>query len=443
MKIQLSDHFSYKKLIKFTLPTIIMMIFSSIYGVVDGLFISNYLGSDAFAGMNLIMPILIICASVGFMLGTGGSALVSKILGEDKKEEANKVFSMLTYLLIITGIIFSILGVIFMRPIASLLGAKGAVLNDCTTYGVVLVVTMVPYLLQNFFQSFLVVAEKPGMGLLVSIVAGVTNIVFDFLFIAVFKMGVFGAALATSMSQVVGGIIPLIYFICRNKSPLRLQKAKFKLKTILKTCANGSSEMLSNVSSSIITLLFNMQLMKFAGYDGVTAYGIIMYISFIFSGTYLGYSIGSAPIVSYHYGAGNTDELKNLFKKSLKLIISSSIVMIILAEIFARPLASIFVSYNEDLLRMTTTAIRIFSISYIMSGINTFASSFFTALNDGGASATISFFRTFIFQVATILILPIFFKINGIWFSVIVAEALALIVSFLFLIVKRKKYKYM
>lgn len=442
MKIQLSDHFSYKKLIKFTLPTIIMMIFSSIYGVVDGLFISNCIGSDAFAGMNLIMPILIIVASVGFMLGTGGSALVSKILGSGDTEKANKVFSMLCYLLIIIGVIFSIFGVIFMQPIASLLGAKGQVLNDCTTYGIIITIAMTPYLLQNFFQSFLVVAEKPTMGLIISVIAGVTNILFDFLFIVVFKMGVFGAAFATALSQVVGGIVPLIYFIGKNKSPLKLCKAKFNLKLILKTCANGSSEMLSNISASIITILFNMQLMKFAGYDGVTAYGIIMYIGFIFSGTYLGYSIGSAPIVSYHYGSDNKEELKSLFKKSLKLICISSIVMIILAEILARPLASIFVSYDENLLKMTTTAIRIFSLSYLMSGINTYASSFFTALNNGGASATISFMRTFVFEIAAILILPILFKINGIWFSVIVAEFLSLIVSIIFFIVKRKKYQY-
>lgn len=442
MKIQLSDHFSYKKLIRFTLPTIIMMIFSSIYGVVDGLFISNFIGSDAFAGMNLIMPILIIVAAVGFMLGTGGSALVSKILGEGKVEKANKVFSMLCYLLIITGIAFSLIGVFLMRPIASLLGAEGAVLNDCALYGTIITLAMTPYLLQNFFQSFLVVAEKPTMGLIISIIAGVTNMVFDFLFIVVFRMGVLGAALATALSQIVGGIVPLIYFIRKNKSPLRLCKAKFEPKLILKTCANGSSEMLSSISASIITILFNAQLMKFAGYDGVTAYGIIMYIGFIFSGTYLGYSIGSAPIVSYHFGSENKSELKNLFKKSLKLIIGSSLIMIILAEIFARPLASIFVSYDADLLAMTTQAIRIFSLSYLMSGINTYASSFFTALNDGATSAAISFLRTFVFQIATILIMPIFFGLNGIWFSVIIAELLALIVSITFLVCKRKKYQY-
>lgn len=443
MKIQLSDHFNYKKLIKFTLPTIIMMIFSSIYGVVDGLFISNFIGSDAFAGMNLIMPILMIVAAIGFMIGTGGSALVSKLLGEDKRSQANKCFSMLTYLLIIAGIIFSILGVIFMRPLASILGAKGSVLNDSTTYGIVITIAMVPYLLQNFFQSFLVVAEKPNIGLVISIAAGITNMIFDYLFIVVFKMGVFGAALASAMSQVVGGIIPLIYFICKNSTPLKLEKAMFNFKEILNTCINGSSEMVSTISSSIITILFNMQLIKFAGYDGVTAYGVIMYVGFIFSGIYLGYSFGSAPIISYHYGAGNTDELKNLFKKSLKLIISTTLIMIVLAEILAKGLASIFVSYNKDLLEMTTNAIRIFSISYLFSSINTYASSFFTALNNGGVSALISFLRTFVFQVATILILPMFFKLNGIWSSVIVAELLSLIVSIIFLVVKRKKYNYM
>lgn len=442
MKIQLSEHFTYKKLIKFTIPTIIMMIFTSIYGVVDGIFISNCVGADAFASVNLIMPVLMILGTIGFMVGTGGSALVSKTIGEGKKEKANEYFSMLNYFLVIVGFILTIVGLIFIRPISKLLGAEGNMLEYCVIYGRVLLVSLIPFLLQNSFQSFLVVAEKPQMGLKISIMAGITNMVLDFLFIYVLKWGVFGAAFATALSQTVGGIIPLVYFIRKNDTPLRITKAKFDKKALLQTCINGSSEMLTNVSTSLVNMLYNMQLMKFAGADGVVAYGVIMYISFIFSGTYIGYSIGSAPIISYHYGGENKEELKTLLKQSIILLGITSVVMTICAEILAKLLASVFVSYDNNLLEMTTNAIRIFSISFIISGFNIFASSFFTALNNGVISAIISFVRTLVFQVIMILVLPILFGLNGIWFAVVVAEILALIVSAILIIKNKKKYQY-
>lgn len=442
MQIQLSEHFTYKKLIRFTIPTILMMIFTSIYGVVDGIFVSNCIGSDAFAAVNLIMPVLMILGTIGFMVGTGGSALVSKTIGEGKKDKANEYFSMLIYLLIITGFILTIVGIILIKPISSLLGANGEILNYCVTYGRVLLIALIPFVLQNSFQSFLVVAEKPQMGLIISIASGISNMVLDFLFIYVLKMGVFGAALATGISQLVGGIIPLVYFLNENNSPLRLIKAKFELKGIVQACTNGSSEMLTSLSMSLVNMLYNIQLMKYAGSDGVVAYGIIMYVGFIFSGTYLGYSIGTAPIIGYHYGAENKEELKSLFKKSLKLILVTSLVMTGAAELMSKLLASIFVSYDVQLLQMTTRAIRIFSISYIVSGFNIFASAFFTALNNGVVSAAISFFRTLVFQVAMILILPIILKIDGIWLAVVVAEILALIVSVIFIVTNRKKYEY-
>lgn len=442
MNIQLSEHFTYKKLIKFTIPTIIMMIFTSIYGLVDGLFISNCVGSDSFAAVNLIMPVLMILGTIGFMFGTGGSALVSKTIGEGNKEKANGYFSMLIYLLIILGTILTITGLIFIKPVASLLGAEQNILDDCVVYGRVILIALIPFLLQNCFQSFLVVAEKPQMGLKISICMGITNMILDFLFIYIFKMGVFGAALATGISQFVGGIIPFIYFSRNNSSLLRLTKTKFEGKAILKTCTNGSSEMLTNLSISLVNMLYNSQLMKFAGPDGVVAYGIIMYVGFIFIGTYLGYSIGTAPIISYNYGADNKEELKNLFKKSLKLIGITSLVMTATAEILAIPLSSIFVSYDNNLMEITTNAIRLFSISYIISGFNIFASSFFTALNNGIISAIISFLRTLVFQIAMIFILPEILGLNGIWLAVVVAEFLALFVSTTLIIKNRRKYAY-
>ncbi|WP_176781005.1 MATE family efflux transporter [Ruminococcus sp.] len=440
--IQLSEHFSYIKLMRFTIPTIAMMIFTSIYGVVDGLFVSNIVGSEAFAGVNLIMPALMMLGSVGFMVGTGGSALVSKTIGEGNKKLANRYFSMLIYFLLIVGIVLSILGNVFIRQISELLGAKGEMVDICSTYGRTLLCSLPFFMLQNCFQSFLVVAEKPAMGLCVSVIAGLSNMVLDFLFIYVFRLGVFGAALATAISEFVGAAIPLIFFIRKNNSPLKLIKTKLELKPILRTCSNGSSEMVTNISMSLVNMLYNLQLVKFAGYDGVVAYGIIMYVGFIFSGTYLGYCVGVAPIVGYHYGAANTAELKNLFKKSLFLLSSAAVVLTACAELLSSVLAGIFVGYNQDLHNMTTNAIQLFALSYIISGINIFASAFFTALNNGIVSAVISFMRTLVFQIAFIFILPELLGLNGIWLAVVGAEICSLIISVSFFVANRKKYKY-
>lgn len=442
MKIQLSDHFSYSKLIKFTLPTIAMMIFTSIYGVVDGVFVSNCVGSDAFAAVNLIMPIIMILGSVGFMIGTGGSAIVSKTLGEGKKEKANEYFSMLVYLCVVSGVILSVIGIIFTGPIAVLLGAKGSIAKDCVTYGRTVFFMLTGLFLQNAFQSFLVVAEKPKLGLFVTLLAGFTNMFLDFLFVYVLRFGVFGAALATGISQFVGSVIPIIYFAGGKNNVLKLTKCRFNKNIIIKTCINGSSEMVTNMSMSLVNILYNMQLMKYIGTNGVVAYGIIMYVGFIFVGTYMGYAVGSAPVISYHYGAGNKDELKNLFKRSLTIIIVSSVVMTLIAEIIAGYLAGIFVSYDNNLLELTTEAIRIYAVSYLISGINIFASSFFTALNNGVVSAVISFMRMFVFQIVMILLLPVVLGISGIWTAVIAAEVLSVVISVMFLVKNRKKYSY-
>ena len=442
MKLQLSDHFSYSKLIKFTLPTIAMMIFTSIYGVVDGVFVSNCVGSDAFAAVNLIMPIIMILGSVGFMIGTGGSAIVSKTLGEGKKEKANEYFSMLVYLCVVSGVILSVIGIIFTGPIAVLLGAKGSIAKDCVTYGRTVFFMLTGLFLQNAFQSFLVVAEKPKLGLFVTLLAGFTNMFLDFLFVYVLRFGVFGAALATGISQFVGSVIPIIYFAGGKNNVLKLTKCRFNKDIIIKTCINGSSEMVTNMSMSLVNILYNMQLMKYIGTNGVVAYGIIMYVGFIFVGTYMGYAVGSAPVISYHYGAGNKDELKNLFKRSLTIIIVSSVVMTLIAEIIAGYLAGIFVSYDNNLLELTTEAIRIYAVSYLISGVNIFASSFFTALNNGVVSAVISFMRMFVFQIVMILLLPVVLGISGIWTAVIAAEVLSVVISVMFLVKNRKKYSY-
>ncbi len=442
MRIQISESFSYRKLIRFTIPTITMMIFTSIYSVVDGIFVSNFVGSAPFAALNLIFPAVMMLGAVGFMIGTGGSALVAKTLGEGKSEQANRYFSMLILCVVISGLALTVLGLLAVRRVAMLLGATGTMLEDCVLYGGILLLGNVAFMLQNSFQSFLVVAERPQLGLGISILAGVTNMVSDFLLIYVFRLGLAGAAWATVLSQVVGGIVPLIFFLRKNSTPLRLVRCRFDGRALWKSCMNGSSEMLSNLSMSLVNMLYNMQLMKYAGSDGVAAYGIIMYISFVFVATFLGYSIGVSPIVSYHYGAGHKGELKSLFQKSLVLVIVSSVVLTGVAEGLSGVLAGIFVSYDKELLAMTTTAIRLYGISFLVNGINIFGSAFFTALNNGAVSALISFLRTLLFQVATILIMPLIWGLNGIWLAIVAAEFLALVVTAVCFAVNRKKYQY-
>jgi len=443
MAVHLSDHFNYKKLLKAALPSIFMMVFTSIYSIVDGIFVSNFVGTTAFASINLIMPVLMILGAIGFMMGAGGSALVAKTLGEGDKEKANKIFSMIIYFTAALGAIISVIGFLFVEQLAKLLGATPEMLSDCVKYGRILIALNFLYILQNTFQSMFIVAEKPMLGFAVTVVAGMTNIVLDALFVAVFKWGLVGAAVATAMSYVVGAVVPVFYFLNKkNKSLLRFVKTKFDFKAIFKAVLNGSSELVTNVSASIISVLFNMQLLKIAGENGIAAYGVIMYAGFIFTAIIYGYSIGTAPIIGYHYGAENFDELKNVLKKSLIMLGIGGIVMTALAEAFASPLSGIFVGYDKDLLALTTNGMRLYSWSFLICGINIFASSFFTSLNDGFISALISFSRTLAFQVLTVLTLPIWFGINGIWLSVVIAEILSLIVSAVCLMTKKKKYHY-
>ncbi len=442
MNIQLSDHFSYNKLLRFCLSPIIMMVFTSIYGVVDGLFVSNFVGKTPFAAINLVMPFIMIFGGIGFMFGTGGSALVAKTLGERKPELANRYFTMMVWTSLITGIVISTIGIIFMRPIALFLGADEAMLPDCVTYGRIVIGFNTAFMLQNLFQSFLITAEKPKLGLFATVAAGLTNMALDALFIAGFHWGVAGAALATGLSQCVGGLFPLIYFLRPNSSLLRLTKTKLELPAILRASANGASEVVSSVTSSIVGMLYNFQLLRYAGENGVAAYGVLMYIEFIFIAVFIGYAIGSAPIVSYHYGAENHKELKNLLHKSVILLISAGIGMLLLAQFLAAPLAHIFVGYDPELFAMTIRGFRIFSLLFLSAGINIFSSSFFTALNNGGVSAIISFLRTFVFKLSAVLLLPMIWKLDGIWWATIVAESCAFVISVIFLFAKRKKYHY-
>ncbi len=442
MNIELSEHFTYRKLLKFTFPSIIMMVLASVYGVVDGFFISNYIGAEAFAAVNIVMPFLMIFGAVGFMVGTGGSALVSYTFGVGDSKKANETFSLLIYVLIGIGILFTLIGLVFLKPICSILGADEVMLPYCVNYGRIILWALVPFMLQNVFQSFLVTAERPNLGLYITIAAGVVNIVLDAVLVGSFRLGVEGAAVATAISQCIAGVIPLVYFAIPNKSKLRMGKTSLDMKSIVKACGNGASEFMTNISLSIVNMLYNWQLMRLLGTNGVVAYGVIMYVNFIFLAIYIGYSMGSAPIVGFHYGAGNKDELKNLFTKSLKIIFAVSITLTVIAEFLASPLSKIFVSYDKELLEITIKAFSIYSLSFLLSGFNIYVSAFFTALNDGITSAGISFCRTLIFQIISVLLLPVFMGASGIWFAVIVAELLALVVSVLCLVCNRRKYAY-
>ena len=442
MRIRLSDHFTYRKLLRFTLPSIAMMIFTSIYGVVDGYFVSNFVGKTEFAALNLIWPFVMILGTLGFMLGTGGSALVSKNMGEGEEETANRRFSLFVYISIFAGIVIALLGIVTIRPIAALLGADESLIDHCVLYGRILLVGMPCFMLQQEFQSFFVTAEKPQLGFVVTVFAGVTNMVLDALFVAVFGWGLAGAAGATILSQTVGGVVPVIYFLCPNRSRLRLTKTRFECKALLRACANGSSELMSNVSMSLVSMLYNLQLLHYAGADGVSAYGVLMYVNFVFISAFIGYSIGTAPLIGFHYGAGNRGELKNLLRKSLLLIGICSIGMLGVAEVLAKPLSLLFVGYDEALLDLTLRAFRLFSFSFLFAGVAIYGSSFFTALNNGLVSAMISFLRTLVFQIAAVLLLPLWLGIDGVWISVVAAECMAFVVTLLFLAVRKKRYGY-
>lgn len=440
--IRLSDHFTLGRLLRFTFPSIIMLVFTSIYGVVDGFFVSNFVGKTPFAAVNLIMPFLMMLGCVGFLFGTGGGALIAKTMGEGRRERANRLFSMLICVSLICGVALAVVGLLVLRPVARFLGAQGRLLEDSVAYGRIILISLPSYVLQYEFQCLFATAEKPKLGLYVTVAAGLTNMVLDALFVAVFSWGVEGAAAATALSQCVGGILPLVYFARPNTSLLRLGRPVWKPRALLQTCANGSSELMSNISMSLVSMLYNWQLLRYAGEDGVAAYGVLMYVNLIFLAAFLGYSVGTAPVISYHYGAANHKELRGLLRKSLGVIGVFALAMFAAAELLARPLSLVFVSYDPQLLSVTLRGFAIYSFSFLFSGFAIFGSSFFTALNNGLVSALISFLRTLVFQVLAVLTFPLIWKLDGIWVSMVAAEVLAAGVSVAFWVSMRKKYRY-
>ena len=437
-----SGHYSYRRLLRFTFPSIVMMVFTSIYGVVDGFFVSNFVGKTPFAAVNFIYPLLIMLGSVGFMFGTGGTALISKTMGEGNFKKANETFSMLVWTSAILGVVLAVLGFFLLRPVASLMGAEGEMLAGCELYGGIILLSLPFYVLQYEFQCLFATAGKPKLGLFVTVAAGVTNLALDALFTAVLPWGLAGAAAATALCQLVGGVIPLIYFGRKNSSLLRLTRFRFDFRALAKACGNGSSEFLSSVSGSLVSMLYNIQLLKYAGENGVAAYGVLMYVNMIFLAIFIGYSVGVAPVIGFQYGAGNRAELHSLLKKSLTIIAVTAVVMFAAGELLAEPLTLLYVSYDAELLALTLRAFSIFSFSFLLAGFSTFGSAFFTALNNGAVSAAISFLRTLVFQVFAVLTFPLLWDVDGIWLSIVGAEVMAVIVTVIFLFAKKKKYGY-
>lgn len=442
MKIPLSDHFTYGKLIRFTLPSIIMMILTSIYGVVDGIFVSNFVGKTPFAAVNLIMPFLMMMGVVGFMIGTGGTALISKTLGMGDRKKANAIFSMLTWICVFSGLALTVIAQIVLRPVAVAMGAEGEILDYAVLYGRIVLLATTAYILQFAFQSFCVTAEKANLSLWMTVVSGVCNILLDALFVAVFRWGIVGAATATGIAQLVGAVIPIVYFARPNNSLLRLGKFRFDGKALLRTCTNGSSELMSNLSMNLVSVLYNLQLLRYAGEDGIAAYGVIMYVNFVFISVFIGFSIGVAPLIGFHYGADNRTELKNLFRKSLILLGVLSLAMTLGGIGLARPFSGVFVGYDQSLMAMTVRAFAIYALSFLLCGFNIFGSAMFTALNNGFISAVISFIRTLVCQTAAVLLLPLVFDLDGIWASIVAAELVALLLTIVCFVKYRKRYHY-
>lgn len=442
LQIRISDHFTYSKLLRFSLPSIIMMIFTSMYTIVDGIFVSNLAGADAFASLNLIWPAIGLLGAFGFMIGAGGTALVSKTLGEGNQKLACEYFSMLVVFEILIGILVSIVTIAEIVPISYLLGATDDLIADCVLYGVPLLAAQCLFYLHATFQPFLIAAEKAKLGLAVTILSGITNMVLDYFLIAVVHMGIMGAALATAAGWAISSLIPAWWFWKHQEAPIHFTRFRWHFRALGQSCLNGSSEMVTNLSASLVLMLYNLELMQLVGPDGVVAYGVIQYILFLFSAAFFGYTMAVAPCIGFQFGAGDRKELKNLFGKSMLIILIASIVLTITAEILASLLSMVFVSYSESLMTMTTHAIRIFSICFLMSGFNIFASGFFTALNNGPVSALLSFGRAFVFQIGSILLLPVFFGVEGIWASSVVAEFLSLLLGIWCLLHYRKRYGY-
>lgn len=447
MPVSISEHFTYRKIARATIFPIMLMVFISLYSVVDGIFIANCSNNNAFAAVNLIFPLIMIIGSIGFMLGTGGTALVSKYLGEGNKDKANKTFSLIIYTTFVFGVIFSIIGFFLVKPVVNLMASLSLDSTEemkeyAVLYGRVMMLGQIAFMMQNVFHSFFMVAEKGKMAFLFTLIAGISNIIFDALFIAVLKMGILGAALGTIIGYVIGGIGPLIYFIFKKDLPIRLCRTNIDFKDLFQAIYNGMSEFISNIAMNLVSVIYNAQLLKAFGVNGISAYGIIMYLSFVFAAIFIGYSIGMAPAVGYNYGAKNNKELRNILRKSMRAMLVLGIAMFTLSVSTAYPFAYLFSRGEKELIDLTVHATLIYSLAYLAFGFSMFSSSFFTALNNGAVSTIISLTRTLVFQIGMILLFPLIFGPNALWWALVVGELLNVVLDSIFLLINKKKYGY-
>lgn len=441
--IHLSDHFSYARLMRFCAPTMGMMVFTSIYFVVDAFFISNYAGKEAFAGVSLILPVLTAMAALGMMTGMGGTALVSKVFGEGDREKAQRYFSMVIEFTLITSAVLGLISALFMKDIVLALGATPEIMDHALIYGRIGGSLNFLYTMQYMFQSLMGVAERPNLALRFTVVAGFLNVFLDWLFVCMLDFGVAGAAAASSISEIAGGMAPLIYFTLPNSTEFRFFPVIPELIPMLKAMVNGLSELMNTIAFSIVTIAYNFQLLKYAGADGVAAYGVVINIAYIFLGALIGITMGAVPIVSYHYGAEDHRELNNLLRKVMVIEFCGGILMFILSQLTATPLSTLFVGYDRDLCDMTEYAFRLFVTGFFLAGVNTCTVSFFTALNNGLISGALSIFRALVFPLAAVIVMPALFGLNGIWWTQLITEVLSLILMVAALLRYDRDYHYL
>ena len=438
--VDMSAHFTTLQLLKYAAPSMAMMVFTSIYGVVDGFFVSNFAGSTAFAAVNFIMPFIMILCSVGFMVGTGGSALIASAAGEGDVPRANSYFCKLVTFTFMVGIVVAVFGFFFARPLAQLMGATGIMLDLSEIYARISMISLPFYMLQCLFQAFFNTAGKPKVGFVVTLCAGCTNIVLDIVFVGILGFGVEGAAAATVCSEFIGGGVSLIYFTRKNPTPYTYRPVLPNPRLIGRTCINGSSEMVANIAMSLVGMVYNIQLLRLLGENGVSAYGVIMYVSLLFSAIFIGYEIACSPLMSFQNGAGNTCEKRSLFKKSMLIISVASVILFVIGESCAYPIAYIFTGYNQDLCDLTVMAFRMYACSFLFMGIAMYGSAFFTSLENGLISAIISFVRTLVCELGAVIILPYLFGAQAIWLSFVVAEIVAALLSGLLIVAFSRKY---
>ncbi len=442
MEHALAKKFSLASLLLFAAPNIIMMIVLSMYIIVDGMFVARFIGTTALSAINMFYPAICFEMALGIMIATGGSAIAAKKLGEGKQKEAQNNLSFLMVVEGSFGIVIAVVGNLFTAEIVSFLGASAAQAPLSITYAKIIFSFAPAFFLQTAFQTFFVTAGKPALGLIVTILGGVANILLDYIFMAPLRLGVTGAAIATGIGYCIPAMVGVIFFLKAKTNPFHFVRPRFDGKVLLQACANGSSEMVTNLSNAVTTFLFNFTLLQFYGEDGVASITIILYFQYLFTALYFGYSNGIAPIISYKYGNDDRKQLQALFKNSVLFLIISSIAANVLLHFTISKLLTIFTAENSPVYQITLHGFSIYSMAFMIMGLGIFSSAMFTAFSDGITSAIISFSRTFLFIVGAILLLPAILGERGVWLAVPIAEAFGFLISILYLIGKKQKFHY-